>query len=193
MRALKNVKYRGIRDVKLWLLKAPTAIANGRKSRAWFSWKEFANLRDVEFIVVQVCDYRGSLLKNFLKSSFVSDELGQRRSERGPFRRIVADPAATSVLSRRIIGLRSKLLFAVLRCTSFVARESSASSSFRNTRVSSRMITTHRDSRYCRCHSISSFERVLISAGRARRTSSPPSSAILVSTKAIAPGLSQSV
>lgn len=137
-------------------------------------------------------------MKNFLKSSFVSDELGQRRSERGPFSRIVADPAATScyhtrrILSRRIIrtincfslSLRTSFAALVANAIKSLASHHSASSSFRNVRTSSRMITTH--------HIVSVTRSAVLSASSSARSERRLHHPLSWSRETIASGLSQS-
>lgn len=145
--------------------KARMVDANGRRSRAHSLRKNsLIYIGGVQFIVrrgastvVRACDRREPSLKNFLKSSFVSDGLARPKAQRTGtlYGRIVADPAATSCSHRRILSRYMILPWTAIpfrcpfmpECTSLVvlvatrqiARESSALSSLRNVRT----ITTH--------------------------------------------------
>lgn len=134
---------------------SPHGRCKRTKESSAFSWKEFTNLHwGVQFIVrrgastvVRACDRREPSLKNFLKSSFVSDGLARPKAQRTGtlYGRIVADPAATSCSHRRILSRYMVLPWTAIpfRCpftpeytslvvlvaTRQIARESSALSS----------------------------------------------------------------
>lgn len=181
----RRISWNARRRRKIVNPESPHDRCKRTKESSAFSSKEFTNLHwDVQFIVrrgastvVRACNRRGPSLKNFLKSSFVSDELARPKTQRtGLFTAGLIDPAATCshryILSRYIIlpWVKPLFFFAVpsrrnaRRSPSSsrqIARESCALSSLRNVRTSSRMTTTHHSRRYCQCHSISSLNAFL--------------------------------
>lgn len=132
----------------------------------------------------EFCAGQKSSMKNFLKDSFVSDEVAGLKEQR-----IETIPAGLSPIQQRLY-LRYNILYHIeylyiftqkllfIRCPfaseltcptslscSFCDKQlaSSVLLSFQNSRAFSQM--THHHYRYCQCHSHQQFKRILISKG----------------------------
>lgn len=126
-------------------------------------------------------------MKNFLKGSFVSDEVARLKEQR-----IETIPAGLSLIQQRFLHLRYNILYHIeylyvftlkllfIRCpfAPELTRPTSLSCSFcdkqlassvlllsQNSRAFSQMTVTHHHHRYCQCHSHQQFKRILISEG----------------------------